>query len=308
MTLAVLLTAHGTVDTLEELPAFLTNVRRGHPAPDALVAELRRRYEAIGGVSPLNAINADVAGKLERRLGVRVSWANRLWKPYARERVAELAQGGVRRLALVALAQYSAHVYADDVRAAAAEAGVLLSHAPNWGSNPKLRDAYSSRIARLLAKSPDPARTTVLLTAHSLPQAALDAGDPYEREVRAAAEGIAEALRTPGQRPGRIAVAFQSQGLSTGPGGRPIAWLGPDVKTVLDGAAAEGSRHVLIAPIGFLADHVEVLYDLDVEVRAMASERAMTYARIPSLNADDDLIEVLADVARPVLDELARHG
>ncbi|MCL2449998.1 MAG: ferrochelatase, partial [Polyangiaceae bacterium] len=304
MTCAVLLAAHGTVDALDDLPAFLTSVRRGQPPAEGLVLELRRRYEAIGGGSPLNAITAEVAAKLERRLGVRAAWGNRLWKPYARDRVADLARDGYRGVALVALAQYSAHVYAGDVRAAAAEAGVRLVHAPNWGSHAKLRDAYASRIGRALAASPDGPRTAVVFTAHSLPQAAIGAGDPYEREVRAAADGIAGALRSLGAwraEPGLVTLAFQSQGMSARPGGQGGGWLGPDVTGALDGLAAQGIRHVVFAPIGFLADHVEVLYDLDIEARAMAAERGMTYARSASLNADDDFIDVLADVAGPVL-------
>jgi ferrochelatase len=304
---AVLLAAHGTVDSLDDLPAFLTNVRRGHPPSPQLVAELRRRYAAIGGTSPLNAINAEVARKLERRLGVRVAWANRLWKPTARERLEELAREGVDAVALVALAQYSAHVYADDAREPAAACGIALASAPNWGSNAKLCDAVASRIARTLSALPASAPAVLVMTAHSLPQAVVDAGDPYEREVHDAAVAVERALRAaagPARVP-RVAVAFQSQGLSAGPGGRPMPWLGPDLKTTLDEAAAAGEKQVVFAPIGFLADHVEVLYDLDIEARALAAERGLAVTRVPSLNADDDFIDVLADVVRPVLRELA---
>jgi ferrochelatase len=303
MTVAVLLAAHGTVDRLDDLPAFLTNVRRGHAPPPDLVAELRRRYQAIGGTSPLNAINADVSRKLGRRLGRRVVWANRLWNPTTRERIEELARDGVRRLALVPLAQYSAHVYAEDARPAAAACGIALASAVNWGQNAKLCDAYASRLARALDASSDPTRTLVVMTAHSLPRAVVDAGDPYEREVRSAADRVAAALRARLGRAPRAVVAFQSQGMGSGPGGRPAAWLGPDLPATLDAAAAAGDRHVVFAPIGFLADHVEVLYDLDIEARAMAADRGLTFARAPSLNADDDFIDVLADVARPLLDD-----
>ncbi|HEY1697514.1 MAG TPA: ferrochelatase [Polyangiaceae bacterium] len=288
MTDAVLLVSHGTVEDLADLEAFVTNVRRGHPPGAELVRELRRRYEAIGGRSPLNDVNARLAAKVGARLGVRTAWANRLWKPYTREVVQSLAGEGVTRVAVVPLAQHSAHVYAEDARAAADGTGVLVATAPGWGQTPALLDAFARRIRGVLA---DAERTTVVLSAHSLPRAVVDRGDPYEREVRAAAAEVSERLG-PGV---RAAVAFQSQGFGGG------AWLGPDLPAVLDEAAARGDTRVVFAPIGFLADHVEILYDLDVEAAALAAARGMTSVRSPSLNDDDDLVDVLAGVARPLL-------
>jgi ferrochelatase len=283
------------VDDLGDLAAFVTNVRRGRPPEPELVAELRRRYEAIGGRSPLNAINARVASKLEARLGVRTAWANRLWKPYVHDALAELAADGVLHAAVVPLAQHSAHVYAEDARRAAEGTGVTVACAPGWGQSPKLHDAFAKRIRAALD---GPAPTTVVLTAHSLPRVVVDRGDPYEREVRASAAALSERLG-PGV---RTTVAFQSQGF-----GVPGEWLGPDLATALDEAAARGDARVVFAPIGFLADHVEILYDLDIEATAMARERGLASVRIPSLNDDDDLIDILADVARPLLRQLG-HG
>jgi len=302
---AVLLVAHGTVDDLDDLPAFLTNVRRGQPPAPQLVAELRRRYEAIGGRSPLNAVTAEVARKLDRLVGsarVRVAWANRLWKPYVRDVVADLARAGVRRVALVPLAQHSVHVYAADARRAVEGTGVALASAPSWGRSPKLCAAFARRVADVLARSPDPDRTALVMTAHSLPRAVVERGDPYERDVRASVDDVARLVRDRLGREPRPLLAFQSQGMGgAGPDGRPVEWLGPDLRTALDEARARGARHVVVAPVGFLADHVEILYDLDVEARAMAVERGLTYARAPLLNADDDFIDALADVARPLL-------
>jgi ferrochelatase len=299
-TSAVLVVSHGTVDDLDDLAAFATQVRRGSPPSPELVAELRRRYVAIGG-SPLNAINARVAEKLERRLGVPVAWANRLWRPYARDVLAALGREGKTRVALVPLAQHSAHVYAEDARPAALEAGITLACAANWGRSSKLCGAFAERIARVVAPA-DAGSTVVVMTAHSLPKAIVDRGDPYAHEVAHAADAIAARLREHIGPSLRHAVAYQSQGLATnGPGGRPVEWLGPDLPTTLDRVQAGGAARVVLAPIGFLADHVEILYDLDVDARRLAEERGLTYARAPSLNADDDLIDVLADVARPLL-------
>jgi protoporphyrin/coproporphyrin ferrochelatase len=289
MTPAVLLVSHGTVDNLDDLAAFITQVRRGRLPGADLVAELRRRYQAIGGQSPLNTINARVAAKLADRLGARVAWANRLWTPYVRDVLAELAADGVARLAVVPLAQHSAHVYAEDAQRGAEGTGVALACAPGWGQTPELHAAFVRRIRQVLGA---PARTTVLLTAHSLPRIVIDRGDPYEREVRAAAAAVADLLGPDVH----TAVAFQSQGL-----GAPGEWVGPDLRAALDDAAARGDARVIFAPIGFLADHVEILYDLDIEAAAMASERGLGWARAPSLNDGDDFIEVLAGVARPLL-------
>ena len=294
---AVVVVSHGTVDDLDDLGAFVTNVRRGRPAPPELIAELRRRYEAIGG-SPLNRINAVVAAKLAARLGVPVASANRLWRPFVRDVIADLARDGVTRVAVVPLAQHSAHVYADDAKRAAEGTGLEVSCAPGWGDRDDLCAAFTARIVEALGAAPDGARTTLVMTAHSLPKAVVDAGDPYEREVRASAGAIAKAVRRAyGDEALPVIVAFQSQGMA----GAPIAWLGPDLAAALDAAKDSGSSRVVLAPIGFLADHVEVLFDLDVEARAMAAARGLAYARARSLNADDDFIDVLAAVARPLL-------
>jgi ferrochelatase len=310
VSVAAVLVSHGTVDDLDDLEAFVTNVRRGHPPPADLVAELRRRYDAVGG-SPLNAINAAVARKLGARLSVRVASANRLWKPYVRDVVAALAAEGATRVALVPLAQHSAAVYAADAKPAAEAAGVALACATNWGRDASLCDAFASRIGKALAGSGATSNaiavaasvpTTVIMTAHSLPRSVIDAGDPYEREVRGAADAIAERVRARAANAPHFVVAFQSQGLaSSGPGGRPIPWLGPDLAAALDEAVSVGSERVVFAPVGFLADHIEILYDLDVEARAMAAGRGLSYVRTSSLNADDDFIEVLARVASPLL-------
>jgi ferrochelatase len=170
----------------------------------------------------------------------------------------------------------------------------------DWGQTPALIDAFVRRVrAHAEALGGDVlARTTLVLSAHSLPKAIVDAGDPYERETRAAAASVAERVR---DLMPRVRIAYQSQGMSQGPGGRPMPWLGPDLPTTLDAIAADGDTHVVFAPIGFLADHVEVLFDLDHEAKAWAAERGLTVSRAPSLNDDDDFIDVLAGLARAVL-------
>jgi ferrochelatase len=296
---AVVLIGHGTVDDLDDLPAFLTAIRRGHPAPPALIAEVRRRYEAIGGKSPLTSICRDVATELEARVGVPVRIATRMWKPYPKEVLAELLSYGVERVVVVPLAQHSAHVYAEAIETAVreltfADRGTLqVTSAQNWGREPALTRAFAGEIRRALAET-QPARETtlILMTAHSLPLAVIRGGDRYEDEVRASAAAISAEL---GPEAPAVAVAFQSQGMGGG------EWLGPDLPTSLDAARAAGKRHVLVAPIGFLADHVEILYDLDIEAKALAKERGLSLARTRSLDASPGLIDALENVTRPLL-------
>jgi ferrochelatase len=302
---AVLLIAHGTVEELDELPEFLKNIRRGHAAPPELLAEVRRRYEAIGGRSPLNAINRKIAERLEERLGMPVRTANRLFHPYPQDVLGALAKSGTKRVVVVPLAQHSASVYGDAVKQAARDAGLDLrvDAAPNWGRIPELTEAFARSIVSALAEVPDGERdrTSLLLTAHSLPMSIIEAGDPYEDEFRGSAEDVAVRVRE--LAPGRFvdhAVAFQSQGMSSGPGGRPMAWLGPDLRSRLEVLAARGRKEVVVAPIGFLADHVEILYDLDIEARTWAEELGITLRRAPSLNASDGLVDALASVVGSV--------
>jgi len=293
---AVVAIAHGTVDDLDDLPAFLGAIRRGHPAPPDLVAEVRRRYEAIGGKSPLNSICRELAQKLEARIGVPVRLAMRLWRPYPKEVLAALLDDGATRVVVLPLAQHSAHVYAESVEAAARElaregrASLAVIPAPNWGREPALTRAFASEIRRALGEAPPHA--ALLLTAHSLPLAAIRGGDPYEAEVRASAAAIASEL---GSDCPPVHVAFQSQGMGGG------EWLGPDLTASLDALRAGGTKHVVVAPIGFLADHVEILYDLDIEAKSLALERGLSLSRTRSLNASEGLLAALEDVVRPLL-------
>ena len=305
---AVLFIAHGTVETVDELPAFLATIRRGHAAPPELLAEVRRRYEAIGGRSPLNAINRQIADKLAATLGVPTRICNRLAPPSPRDVLRKLVSelggdsGARAHMAVIPLAQHSAQVYEASVREAAADVApaLTLSCATDWGQTPALIHAYAARIRQaldLLAPA-DRAKTTVIMSAHSLPVSVIRAGDAYEREVRKSADAIAHVL---GAGAVRCVVAFQSQGMGTGPGGRPVEWLGPDLRATLNEIQARGDTHVVVAPVGFLADHVEILYDIDIEAKRWAAELGLTLSRTESLNAADDLIAVLASIARPLL-------
>lgn len=309
MAAALMFLAHGTVDDLEELPAFLTNIRRGHAPTAELLHEVRRRYEAIGGRSPLNAICGEIACQMQGRLGLPVRSASRLAKPATKDVLRELIQGGATDVAVVALAQHSAGIYEASAREAAktlAAEGlpeVRIEAAKNWGHEPKLLAAYAAGIVQALKVIPEDRwpHTTLVLSAHSLPVAVVRSGDPYEAEVRTSAEGIVAAVKAQLPKAPKTVVCFQSQGMSSGPGGRPVEWLGPGLEPVLDEAKARGDSHVLVAPVGFLADHVEILYDIDIEATAWAEARGLTLSRTASLNASAPLLDALEAVARRVL-------
>jgi protoporphyrin/coproporphyrin ferrochelatase len=283
---AIILIAHGTVETLDQLPEFLTNIRRGHPAPPELVSEVRRRYEAIGGRSPLLDITYELARKLEAKLGVPTRVAMRLFHPYPNEVVAKLVAEGIERIVTLPLAQHSAAVYTAAVKAPEIE----IISAPNWGRTPQLTRAFAEKV---IASIPPGVAPVVVFSAHSLPLGIIQAGDPYETEFRGSADDIAKEIRSRGVAIDEHVVAFQSQGIGTG-----IEWLGPDLRKALESLAARGKKDVVIAPVGFLADHVEILYDLDIEAKGWADALGIRLYRSASLNADDGLVEALATVAK----------
>lgn len=277
---AVLLIQHGSVEDPADIPEFVRTIRRGRPTPQSIIDEVSHRWHAIGG-SPLLRITEAQAAALQERLGVRCAVGARLWKPWAREVVASLAREGVTRVLSLPLAPMSVHVYNPTTREACAAAGVACVEAPAWNAEPALIDAFAE-----VAAHPG----HILFTAHSLPTRVIAEGDPYEAQVRETASLVAEKLGT-----SRWSVAFQSQGMDGGD------WLGPDLPTALSSLAASGARDVHVCAIGFLADHTEVLYDLDVEARGIAESKGLRYSRAPSLNAHPLLIDALAAVARRAL-------
>lgn len=281
---AVLLTAHGTVEHLHELPEFLARIRHGRPPPPGLVAELERRYSAIGG-SPLLRVTEEQAALLAQRLGVPVFVGMRLWRPELAEAMRAALRSAVERLCVLPLAPFSVHVYQKAAERACAEVGAkfeLLSTTP-FGTSAEFVTAQAASIRPHLSSGSGEA---LVLTAHSLPMMVIDSGDPYRELVAASARAIAEQLHRP------YVLAYQSQGADGG------AWLGPDLRRVLEELRQQGHTRVVVAPIGFLSDHVETLYDLDIEARAWASELGLAFDRVPALNTAPALIQALDQAAR----------
>ena len=300
--LAVLLMAYGGPARLEDVEPYLLDVRGGRPMRPAAVAEIRERYRRIGGRSPILELTRAQAAALERRLNagdgaaaVRVHVGMRHWFPYVREAVARAAAEGARRGVAIALApQYSAMSVGTYLRrleeATAAEApGLAWRTVESWCDHPLLAEAFAGKLRRALERIPAAERegTVVVFTAHSLPERILAEGDPYPGEVRRTIEAVLGRLP-----PLRWRQAWQSQGQT----GEP--WIGPDAADVLRELAAEGARGVVLAPIGFLCDHVEILYDVDVMYREIARGLGLAFARTESLNDDPLLVEALAELVR----------
>lgn len=289
----LLVTAHGTVSSLEELPAFLKVIRRGRPAPDELVAEVTRRYRAIGGRSPLTELTEGQARGAAAKLGALGYMGMRLWGPSVRDAVSRALADGVERLVSLPAAPFSTGIYHEPVEKALAELDperrVALVKVGPWGAHPALVRVFAERARSAGALE---AGTHVLFTAHSLPTMVVERGDPYPTLVRAACEAVAASLGLSGD---SWSLAYQSQGASEGP------WLGPDLVASFDRLAKDGAKRVVVAPIGFLSDHVEVLYDLDIEALAWANERGISLVRSRSPNDEDDLCAAMAEVARESL-------
>jgi ferrochelatase len=294
---AVLLMAYGGPSTLDDVEPYLLDVRGGRPTSPELVEEIRHRYAVIGGRSPIVELTRAQADALARALGPEFSVhvGMRHWHPFIKEAVDEIAQTGARRLVGIAMAPHyssmSVGAYQKKLLEAA-DGRMELALVRNWGDHPQFLAAVAEQVGGALRRFPDPADVQVLFTAHSLPKRILAQGDPYPDELRASARAVADRLEL-----GKWDFAFQSAGAS------PEPWLGPDAGEVIERLAGEGEKNFLIAPIGFVCDHVEILYDIDVEYRTLAETLGVRLERTASLNDHPLLVETLADVTRRTLAE-----
>ncbi len=296
---AILLMAMGGPDCLENVEPFLRDVRGGRPTPPELVEEIRERYRATGGKSPAVGITKEVARRLETRLNESVDGRYRVyvglrhWHPSIQEAYADLlAQRPEHVIGICMAPQQSAlstgayRKKVDEARAALQHGGPV-SYAGSWHRHPKLIAAIVRNIEQGLLKFPSDIRATVpvLFTAHSLPERIVAMKDPYPDEVNGTVEAVKALL---GKQP--TSFAYQSQGRTCEP------WLGPTVEATLDALHREGHRHVLVAPIGFICDHVETLYDIDIELKQLATSKGVQLERIVMLNDSPALVDTLLDI------------
>ena len=311
---AVLLLAHGTPETVEQIPEYLRNVVSGRPLPQAVVEEIQHRYSLIGK-SPLTEITLAQARLVEEELAaagerVPVYVGMRNWRPYIPDVVKQMRADGVEEAAVISMAPQNSRTSVGLYRRAVeAEAGGLrIDFIAGWAEHPLLADAFAERLRPALAKltSEVGEPVPVLFTAHSVPIRTVEAaaagaesagprlwpgpaaaGDPYAEDARRTAELVAR--RVP--EISRWWFAFQSQGASGGP------WIGPSVEETLDKIASEGVTALILQPIGFLCDHVEILFDVDILFRKYASKKQIRLERPESLNASQTLARAVADLA-----------
>jgi ferrochelatase len=287
----VLLLAHGAPERVEDVESYLSFVRGGKPASPRIVEEVTSRYQAIGGSSPLLAWTRAQAEALERMLGIPVFFGMRNWHPFIRETMDRVRDAGLDRIAAIAMApqfsELSVGLYIRRTEEARLEAGVTaeIRWARSFHDDPPLIEAFAEKL------EPMAAGRKVLLTAHSVPEKALAGGnDPYDRETRATAAAVAARLGLADWE-----FAYQSQGLTDD------RWLGPTVESCLDRYAAAGIREVVVDPIGFVCDHVETLYDVDVVFREYAAARGISLFRPEALNGSPKFTAALAEVAKRCL-------
>jgi protoporphyrin/coproporphyrin ferrochelatase len=290
--------AYGTPASPDEVEAYYTHIRRGRAPSTQQLADLNRRYGAIGGVSPLAERTRDQVSAVAAALGAdgsgrwTVALGNKHAPPFIEDAVAELAGSAADVVGLVLAPHFSrgsVGQYHERAAAAAGERGVGYSGIDAWHDEPAWLDAQGDRVRSALRALP--ARTKVLFTAHSLPERVLAAGDPYPDQLRASAGAIA-------QRAGLApedgwGLAWQSAGRT------PEPWRGPDVLQVIRELANSGRTDgVLVCPQGFVADHLEVLYDLDIEARRVATESGLAFGRTASINDDPAVMAALAERVR----------
>jgi ferrochelatase len=307
---AVIAMAYGTPETLGELEPYYTHIRHGLPPTPELLTELRERYEAIGGRSPLLEIAGAQASGLRTALhaaghdDVEVVLGMKHAPPFIEDTARDLVLAGIEHVVGLVLAPHyssmSVGAYEQRVAAGLGDGPGTPSFAMvrSWATAPGYVEWLVQAVRAALAQlGPAAAGAEVVFTAHSLPETILAAGDPYPDELRATAEAVARAAGLP-----RWSIAWQSAGRTADP------WIGPDILEVLPEIAAAGASGVVVCPAGFVADHLEVLYDLDIEAAEAARELRLPFARTIAPNADPSVMATLADVVEPLLAaEVARR-
>jgi protoporphyrin/coproporphyrin ferrochelatase len=283
---AVLLLAHGAPERTADVAEYLGYVRGGRAVESRVMREVEHRYAAIGGSSPLLAWTRRQAQALQAKLGLPVYFAMRNWRPFIPETLQSIQADGVDRLVAICLApQYSkmsVGLYFRRVQEAkqALNATFDIIWTRSFHSHPLLIEAFAEKLEPLNNGSP------VLFTAHSLPERILANGDPYDAEARETARVVAARLGLT-----HWDFAYQSQGMTE------EQWLGPTVESMLDRYSGEGVRNLVLAPIGFVCDHVEILYDVDILFHGYAAQRGISLVRPESLNDSPTFIAALAQVA-----------
>jgi len=290
---AVLLLAHGSPDSVDEVPEFLLRVTGGRPLPQPVVDEVRHRYGLIGR-SPLTELTLKQAELLALELGLPVYVGMRNWKPFVADAVSAMTSDGIEQVVAICLAPQNSRTSVGLYRSALSDNQLSFSvdFVDSWHDHPSLIKAFAEKLRSGLDRARREAGTQnipIIFTAHSVPERTIAEGDPYESQAKETASAVASEA---GLAPDEWTFAFQSQGMSGG------AWLGPRVEDTILRLKQKGHRDIFIQPIGFLCDHVEVLYDIDIGFKQFAQQQGMRLWRAESLNDSRLLASALADITR----------
>ena len=311
-TIGVLLMAYGAAGSLEEVAPYLADIRAGRPPSPELVEEVKHRYRLMGGKSPLLEITRQQAAALEAHLNpgearalpwqFKVYIGMRHWHPYIKDTVAIMAKEGIRKIVAICLTPYYSRLSVGAYFKKLEEAQLAIDtlrlrrmeviRVESWNDHPLLIKAIAEKVQKALDGFDAMVRKDVpiLFSAHSLPSRILEEKDPYPQELNETIEAVMKRVG-----PNRWWFAYQSQGRT------PEPWLGPEAGEVIHQLYQEGHRHLVMAPIGFISDHMETLYDVDILYRKQAESMGMRLERAESLNATPTFIEALADIVRETL-------
>jgi ferrochelatase len=296
---AILLLAYGGPDSLDDIPAYLLDIRGGRPTPPRLIDAICERYRLIGGHSPLLAITRQVAVKLAWRIGRPIYVGMRHWRPYIADVLGRMADDGIEQFVAICMAPHYSTLSIAKYREKLEEGLAAVNETTarrmdftfidSWYDRPGYLSGIVNNIQQTLARWPKQKRDQVkiVFTAHSLPEFILEQGDPYDSQLRETATMLAHEMALPGD---RWTFSYQSAA-KTG-----IPWLGPKIEDRVVELAGKGEKDLLIAPIGFIADHVEILYDIDIGLQEIARPLGVRLERTPMLNDDDHLVEALASL------------
>ncbi|MEC9018766.1 MAG: ferrochelatase [Nitrospinota bacterium] len=297
--IGIFLMAHGAPESTDDIPDYLKQIRGGKESTPETIQIIRDRYKQIGGKSPLREITTELAHRLENFLNqektqFKVYVGMRNWNPYISDEVKRMKEDGVEKVIAICLAPqfstWSTKLYFEAFKGALKNCGgenINVHYIASWANHPLLIDVFSEKYREALKKlEPEkPESIYTIFTAHSIPSESIKLGDPYGEEFNKTVELLVDHVK-----PTHWYQAYQSQGMI------PVPWLGPTVESVLDKISRLGSKTVLIVPVGFVCDHVEILFDIDIEFKQYAEAKKLKLYRTESLNYSATYIEALASI------------
>ena len=297
--IGVLVMAYGGPSSLDEIPGYLADIRSGRPTPRAVLEEITESYSAIGGGSPLLEVSRRQVDALAARLGgeYRCYLGMRHWAPWIEDVVGEMVEDGVTHAVSLVLAPHFSALSVSRYQQKIADGLELahgrieVEHVSSYHDSPGLVEAFASRVAEGLARWPDGERERVhvVFSAHSLPERLLASGDPYDAQCRETARLVAAKA---GLADGSWSWSYQSAGRT------PEPWMGPDLGEQIKELAAHGVHDVVVVPVGFVSQHVEILFDVDIRARSVAEGLGLRLERPPALDDDPVFVEALAEIVR----------